>query len=77
MAKLIYLALSSLDGYIADEHGNFGWAAPDEEVHTFVNDLIRPVGTHLYGRRMDEVMSAWETLETHDELYYPARPTSL
>ena len=51
MAKLIYSAIASLDGYIADEDGNFDWAAPDEEVHAFVNDLERPVGTYLYGRR--------------------------
>ena len=62
MAKLIYLAISSLDGFVADEHGNFDWAEPDEEVHTFVNDVLRPVGTHLYGRRMYEVMVAWETM---------------
>ena len=62
MAKLIYSAITSLDGYIADEAGNFDWAAPDEEVHAFVNDLMRPVGTYLYGRRMYEVMVAWETL---------------
>src|SRR5438132_1738626 len=61
MAKLIYSAIASLDGYVADEDGNFDWAAPDEEVHTFVNDLERPVGTYLYGRRMYEVMVAWET----------------
>jgi dihydrofolate reductase len=64
MAKLIYSAITSLDGYIADEDGNFGWAAPDEEVHRFVNDLERPVGTYLYGRRMYEVMAAWETAHT-------------
>jgi dihydrofolate reductase len=62
MAKLIYTALTSLDGYVADEDGNFDWAAPDEEVHTFVNDLERPVGTHLYGRRMYEVLVPWETI---------------
>jgi dihydrofolate reductase len=62
MAKLIYSALISLDGYIADEDGNFDWAEPDEEVHRFVNDLERPVGTYLYGRRMYEVMAAWETI---------------
>jgi len=61
MAKLIYTAITSLDGYIADESGSFDWAVPDEEVHTFINDLTRPVGTHLYGRRMYEVMLGWET----------------
>jgi dihydrofolate reductase len=61
MAKLIYSVITSLDGYVADENGNFDWAVPDEEVHAFVNDLERPVGTYLYGRRMYEVMAAWET----------------
>ena len=60
MAKLIYSAITSLDGYVADPDGNFDWAAPDEEVHTFVNDLERPVGSYLYGRRMYEVMVEWE-----------------
>jgi dihydrofolate reductase len=60
MAKLIYSAITSLDGYVADEHGNFEWAAPDEEVHAFVNELERPVGTYLYGRRMYETMVYWE-----------------
>jgi dihydrofolate reductase len=55
--------LASLDGYAADERGEFGWAQPDEEVHRFVNDLARPVGTHLYGRRMYEVMKVWESDE--------------
>jgi dihydrofolate reductase len=64
MAKLIYSAIASLDGYVADEDGKFDWAAPDEEVHTFVNDLERPVGTYLYGRRMYEVMVYWETAHT-------------
>jgi dihydrofolate reductase len=64
MAKLIYSAIASLDGYIADEDGNFDWAAPDEEVHAFVNDLERPVGTYLYGRRMYETMVFWETAHT-------------
>ncbi len=64
MARLIYLAITSLDGYIADEDGNFDWAAPDEEVHAFVNDLERPIGTYLYGRRMYEVMAVWETAHT-------------
>jgi dihydrofolate reductase len=61
MVKLIYSAITSLDGYVADEDGNFDWAVPDEEVHSFVNDLERPVGTYLYGRRMYEVMVGWET----------------
>jgi len=61
VAKLIYSAIASLDGYIADEEGNFDWAEPDEEVHAFVNDLVRPVGTYLYGRRMYETMAGWET----------------
>ena len=64
MAKLIYSAITSLDGYVADEEGNFDWAAPDEEVHRFVNDLERRVGTYLYGRRMYEVMVAWETMDS-------------
>jgi dihydrofolate reductase len=61
VAKLIYSAISSLDGYVADEDGNFDWAVPDEEVHAFINDLDRPVGTYLYGRRMYETMVGWET----------------
>ncbi|HET6810470.1 MAG TPA: dihydrofolate reductase family protein [Acidimicrobiales bacterium] len=61
MASLVYLAIASLDGYIEDEQGSFGWAAPDEEVHAFINDLVRPVGTDLYGRRMYETMVYWET----------------
>jgi dihydrofolate reductase len=60
MARLIYSVIASLDGYIADEDGNFDWAAPDEEVHSFFNTLERPVGTYLYGRRMYEVMRPWE-----------------
>ncbi|MGZ4128354.1 MAG: dihydrofolate reductase family protein, partial [Actinomycetota bacterium] len=67
MGKLIYSSISSLDGFVADEGGNFDWAAPDEEVHAFVNDLERPVGTYLYGRRMYEVMVFWETAHTHVE----------
>jgi dihydrofolate reductase len=61
VASLIYLAIASLDGYVEDEQGKFDWAAPDEEVHAFVNDLVRPVGTDLYGRRMYETMVYWET----------------
>lgn len=67
MSKLIYSAITSLDGYVADEDGNFDWAAPDEEVHAFVNDLERTVGTYLYGRRMYDVMVAWETLTLDDQ----------
>lgn len=61
MAKLIYSSICSLDGYVADEQDNFEWAAPDEEVHAFVNELERPIGTYLYGRRMYETMVYWET----------------
>ena len=67
MAKLIYSAIASLDGYVADESGNFEWAAPGEDVHRFVNDLERDVGTYLYGRRMYEVMAAWETADALPE----------
>jgi dihydrofolate reductase len=67
MAKLIYSAITSLDGYVADEDGKFDWAAPDEEVHRFVNDLERPIGTYLYGRRMYEVMGYWETAHVADQ----------
>lgn len=59
MGQLIYSAITSLDGFVADEDGNFDWAAPDEELHAFVNDLERPVGTYLYGRSMYEVMRFW------------------
>jgi dihydrofolate reductase len=61
MAKLIYSAIASVDGYVEDEQGQFQWAAPDEEVHAFFNDLERPIGTYLYGRRMYETMVYWET----------------
>jgi dihydrofolate reductase len=61
LAKLIYAAIASLDGYVEDEEGRFNWAMPDEEVHAFVNDLERPLGTYLYGRRMYETMVFWET----------------
>jgi dihydrofolate reductase len=64
VARLIYAVIMSLDGYIADEQGNFDWAAPDEEVHQYFNDLDREVGTHLYGRRMYETMVYWETAHT-------------
>ena len=61
MGKLIYAAIASLDGYVEDEEGKFDWAMPDEELHAFVNDLERPIGTYLYGRRMYETMVFWET----------------
>lgn len=64
MATLIYAALTSLDGYVADEAGNFDWAVPDEDVHSFINDLERPIGTYLYGRKMYETMAGWETPDT-------------
>ena len=63
MADLIYSAIASLDGYVADEHGRWDWSMPDHEVHAHVNEALRPVGTHLYGRRMYEVLVAWESLD--------------
>ncbi len=63
MAKLIYTAITSLDGYVEDKQGKFDWAMPDEEVHAFANDLERPIGTHLYGRRMYETMKVWDNDE--------------
>jgi dihydrofolate reductase len=68
MAKLIYSGITSLDGYIADENGKFDWSAPDDEVHSFINDLDRPVGTYLLGRRMYEVLRVWETVHTQPDL---------
>jgi dihydrofolate reductase len=61
MARLICYAIASVDGYIEDEDGSFGWAQPDEEVHAYVNDLVRSAGTYLFGRRMYETMAAWES----------------
>jgi dihydrofolate reductase len=61
MAKLIYISNVSLDGYIEDEHGSFNWTAPDDEVFAFITDLVRSVGTHLYGRRLYDTMAVWET----------------
>ena len=66
MARLIYTAITSLDGYVADSSGAFDWAAPDAEVHAFVNDLERPVGTYLCGRKLYETMVYWETASTAD-----------
>ena len=62
MVKLIYSPIASLDGHVEDEQGTFDWAAPDDEVHAFVNELERPIGTYLYGRRMYETMVFWETV---------------
>jgi dihydrofolate reductase len=67
VAKLIYSAITSLDGYVNDAAGGFEWAAPDEEVHAFVNDQERTIGTFLLGRRMYEVMRVWDTLDTSEE----------
>jgi dihydrofolate reductase len=64
MAKLIYSAITSLDGYVEDAQGNFDWGRPDDELHAFVNDLERSIGTYLYGRRMYETMVFWETVAT-------------
>jgi len=63
MGRLTYSAIASLDGYIADEHGRWDWSVPSTEVHAFVNDLVRPARTHLYGRRLYEVLVAWETMD--------------
>jgi dihydrofolate reductase len=70
MAKLIYSAIASLDGYVEDPAGGFDWAEPDREVHSFVNDMERPIGTYLYGRRLYETMLFWETAHT-----IPDRPS--
>ena len=67
MAKLIYSAITSLDGYVADANGKFDWSEPDEEVHSFVNDLERPIGIYLYGRRMYEVMVYWDKADRFTE----------
>jgi dihydrofolate reductase len=64
MGKLIYLITTSLDGYVADKNGHFEWAKPSEEVHAFVNDTVRNVGTSLLGRKMYEVMKVWDSIPT-------------
>jgi dihydrofolate reductase len=68
MAKLIYSNIQSLDGYISDEQGKFGWARPDPEVHSFVNDRFRDVGTYLYGRRLYDTMVVWETIDDEEPI---------
>jgi dihydrofolate reductase len=70
LARLIYSAIASLDGFVADANGKFDWAVPDDEVHAFINDIERPIGTYLYGRRMYETMVAWE----HPETFADQRP---
>ena len=67
MSRLVFAALTSIDGYMADEAGNFDWAMPNGEEHQFVNDLQRDIGLHLYGRRMYDVLVAWETMEIENE----------
>ena len=62
MGRLIYSTQASLDGFIADRNGSFDFTEPDDEVHAYVNDVLRPIGTHLYGRRLYEVMVFWETV---------------
>ncbi len=73
MAKLIYSAITSLDGYVEDAEGNFDWGRPDDELHAFINDLERPIGTYLYGRRMYETMVFWEMAATGDDRATVAR----
>ena len=73
MAKLIYSAIASLDGYVEDTTGSFDWSAPDDEVHAFVNEAERPIGTYLYGRRMYETMTYWETASVDTDETGPAR----
>jgi dihydrofolate reductase len=73
MAKLIYSTLASLDGYIEDSTGAFQWAAPDEEVFAFINDLDRPLGLYLYGRRRYDIMTYWETGNTDPSQTEPER----
>ena len=68
MARLLYMAITSLDGYVADEAGSYDWAMPDDEVFGFVNDFERPVGTYLYGRRLYQEMTGWETMDANPGL---------
>jgi dihydrofolate reductase len=67
MAKLIYSAITSLDGYVADKDGKFDWSVPDAEVMAFLNEIERPLGTYLYGRGMYEVMAGWETAHLSED----------
>jgi dihydrofolate reductase len=77
VAKLIYSAITSLDGCVEDKRGNFDWGAPNEEVHAFINELERPIGTNLYGRRMYETLVYWETAGTSDEDFAVSRDFAL
>lgn len=61
MAKLIYVTNTSVDGYIEDEAGRFDWTPTDDELFAFITDLVRPLGTYLYGRRLYQSMALWET----------------
>lgn len=67
MGKLIYSMTTSVDGFVSAPNGNFGWGAPEEEVHEFVNEQFRSIGTNLFGRRMYETMVYWETAHTEPE----------
>jgi dihydrofolate reductase len=66
MAKLTYVMNTSLDGFVADKNGDFRWSEPDEEVFSFIEDLVRPFGTYLYGRKMYKTMAVWETMQPND-----------
>jgi len=68
VARLIYSAIASLDGYVADEEGKWDWSFPDEDVHAHVNELARPLGTWLLGRRMYDVLKVWETMDDEHPL---------
>jgi hypothetical protein len=76
MGSLVYFNSASLDGYIAGPDGRWDWAVPDEDVHSFINDLMAPARTHLYGRRVYEVMKVWDELDL-DELSPPERAFAL
>ena len=67
MGRLVFASITSLDLFVNDAEGNFEWAEPDAEVHGYVNDLERPIGTYLYGRRLYEMMAVWETWDTSSE----------
>jgi dihydrofolate reductase len=68
MGKLIYSAITSIDGYVADEHGDFAWAEPDEDVHSYINEIEKQTQLIIYGRKMYEIMVAWENIENLERL---------